>query len=100
MTKKYPGLKTALQGDYLILPDVVVCQAPLPDERINRSDLEIVDGHIARLTGLRKVNNDHPLLDSSISCKWTLRSDRAQNAGQKPSTWCATEREGFLTSLL
>lgn len=32
------------------------------------------------LTGLRKQNNDKPLLHASISCKWTIRSDRAQNA--------------------
>jgi hypothetical protein len=80
LTKKNPALKTALQGDYLILPDVVVCRAPLPDDRINRADLQIVDSKVARLTGLRSVNNDHPLLHASISCKWTLRSDRAQNA--------------------
>lgn len=80
LTKKYPGLKAALQGDYLILPDVVVFRRPLSDEQINRPDMTIVDETFARLTGLRLVNNEHPLLHASISCKWTLRSDRAQNA--------------------
>ena len=36
---------------------------------------------IAQLTPLRQVNKDiQPLLHASISCKWTLRSDRAQNS--------------------
>lgn len=34
----------------------------------------------ARYTGLRLKNNSMPILHASISCKWTLRSDRAQNA--------------------
>ncbi len=36
---------------------------------------------IASLTPLRKVNyrNSKQILHASISCKWTLRSDRAQN---------------------
>ena len=34
----------------------------------------------ARLTSLRKVNQEMAILHASISCKWTLRSDRAQNA--------------------
>src|SRR5438874_9469569 len=80
LTKRYPGLKAALQSDYLILPDVVVFRKPLPDEKINLENLTVVDENVARLTGLRLLNNSHPLLHASISCKWTLRSDRAQNA--------------------
>jgi hypothetical protein len=37
--------------------------------------------HPAELTPLRKVNRSSPrlILHASISCKWTIRSDRAQN---------------------
>ena len=37
---------------------------------------------LAKLTPLRKGNmsHPHPILHASISCKWTLRSDRGQNA--------------------
>jgi hypothetical protein len=39
-----------------------------------------VDARTARLTTLRSFNGGLPSLHASISCKWTLRSDRAQNA--------------------
>jgi len=40
----------------------------------------LVDEYTARLTSLREINNQCPILHASVSCKWTLRSDRAQNA--------------------
>lgn len=40
----------------------------------------LVDATVARQTPFRKANNETELLLASISCKWTLRSDRAQNA--------------------
>ena len=39
-----------------------------------------MDDEVALRSALRLSNNAHPLLHASISCKWTLRSDRAQNA--------------------
>ncbi len=39
-----------------------------------------MDDDFARLTSLRLRNNTRPILHASVSCKWTLRSDRAQNA--------------------
>jgi hypothetical protein len=38
------------------------------------------EGNIASHTPLRSVNNQTALLHASVSCKWTFRSDRAQNA--------------------
>lgn len=52
---------------------------PEPDERINEP-AKLVDESVAMLTGLRKTNGGLPLIHASISCKLTLRSDRAQNA--------------------
>ena len=40
----------------------------------------LVDENIATYASLRMGNNNMPLLHASISCKWTIRSDRAQNA--------------------
>ena len=72
-------IATALGSDYLIKPDIVIATHPVDDARINAADL-IVDDDIARLTPFRSANNPRPTLHASISCKWTLRSDRAQNA--------------------
>ena len=69
----------ALGADYLIKPDIVVARYPEPDEIINATSV-VVSDDTARLTSLRKVNQQLPILHASISCKWTLRSDRAQNA--------------------
>jgi hypothetical protein len=74
-----PRLKTALGADYLIKPDIVIIRMPESDEAINERAM-IVDETVARLTSLRRRNNETPILHASISCKWTLRSDRAQNA--------------------
>jgi len=74
-----PELRTALGSDYLIKPDVVVARAPEPDSSFN-SDRKYLDSEVATLSPLRAVNNSTPILHASISCKWTLRSDRAQNA--------------------
>ncbi len=39
-----------------------------------------MDSTLANLTSLREVNGGPPILHASVSCKWTMRSDRAQNA--------------------
>ncbi|WP_375174851.1 NgoMIV family type II restriction endonuclease [Pseudooceanicola sp.] len=72
-------IATALGSDYLIKPDVVVYRYPLLDTEINANG-PLVDLDTAQLSGLRQVNDPAPILHASISCKWTLRSDRAQNA--------------------
>ena len=52
---------------------------PEKDSAINAGGL-LVDTAQARLTPLRRINSERPILHASVSCKWTLRSDRAQNA--------------------
>jgi hypothetical protein len=79
LAKKNAQLRAALDVDYLIKPDVIIARLPEPDGRINVNN-SLVDMSISRRTSLRKVNNETPILHASISCKWTLRSDRAQNA--------------------
>ena len=79
LAKSSGQLATALGSGYLIKPDVVVTRDPEPDEVINDGE-ELVDSGVARLTSLRRVNGGLPILHASVSCKWTMRSDRAQNA--------------------
>lgn len=77
-----PDLRAVLGGDYLIAPDVVLLRTAEPDEVLNQPG-SIVDSASARLAPLRSANTSGAavrFLHSSVSCKWTLRSDRAQNA--------------------
>lgn len=86
-------IAAALRSDYLITPDVIILRRPEPEDRIN-NPVNLVDESCSRYTPLRKINREgfrknltgkrieYPtlLLHASVSCKWTLRSDRAQNA--------------------
>ncbi len=77
--KENPELAAAIGSDYTIIPDVIVTRMPEEDSTINTHDY-IVDDSVSKLTWLRKKNNNYPILHASISCKWTIRSDRAQNS--------------------
>lgn len=72
-------LRVAIGRDYIIRPDVVIYRTPVSDDAINALQF-VVDGDSATCTPLRRVNNSAPILHASVSCKWTIRSDRAQNA--------------------
>lgn len=82
--RQHPELKSALGGDYYITPDITIARESVSDEEIN-AQANVIESseETARLTPLRTAN--HPLqqpaliLHASISCKWTMRSDRAQN---------------------
>lgn len=73
------NLRSVIGLDYITKPDVLVGRLPEPDEDINRLK-KIVDNKTAGKAHLRKVNNQFPILHASISCKWTMRSDRSQNS--------------------
>jgi len=77
---QHPGLRATL-GDYLVKPDIVIGRSPVLDQQINQ-DADILQGGTATLTPLRANNfpDPKPILHASISCKWTIRSDRSQNA--------------------
>ena len=72
-------LASALGNDYAISPDVVISRTPETDDRINEAG-SFLGGELASRTPLRQVVNSHPILHACISCKFTFRSDRAQNA--------------------
>ena len=83
MARINPSLRAALGGDYLIEPDVVIARAAESEEFLNPKG-SILNDLSGRLSPLRAINHEGDLpvrlLHASISCKWTLRSDRAQNA--------------------
>lgn len=79
LTKANAKLKTIIGNDYIVAPDIVIYRHPVLDTELNR-DSDIVDNYTARITEIRKVNNTKPLLLASVSAKWTMRSDQAQNS--------------------
>lgn len=72
-------LSTTLGNDYMVAPDVVVYRALYEDEELNRDSIVVTD-NICKMANLRKKNGGKPILHASISAKWTMRSDRAQNS--------------------
>lgn len=77
-TESNPELAAALGSDYTITPDVIVTRALVSDDEINKYEI-LVDDKISTFASLRESSR-LPLLHASISCKWSIRSDRAQNA--------------------
>ena len=67
-------------GDYIVAPDIVVCREPVTDSKINENEALLADDTVAVYTPLRRANSQADILHASVSCKWTIRSDRSQNA--------------------
>ena len=72
-------LSTMLGNDYMVAPDVVVYRNLYEDSQINQGQIFINDD-ICKMSDLRKKNGGKPVLHASVSAKWTMRSDRAQNS--------------------
>lgn len=83
LVSRIPEVKAALGSDYLITPDIVVARVPVEDTVLNQRSWVIEEGTrlIAARSPLRAANADiqRGVLHASVSCKWTMRSDRAQN---------------------
>lgn len=79
LTKTNAQLAAALGNDYMVAPDIIVYRELYADEELN-SPLSVVDESVAHKADLRAVNGGKPLLHASVSAKWTMRSDRAQNS--------------------
>lgn len=79
LTAENAQLAAALGNDYLVAPDVVIYRNLYEDEEIN-AEQYLVDDHICRMADIRKTNGGKPLLHASVSAKYTMRSDRAQNS--------------------
>jgi len=79
LTAENAQLAAALGNDYLVAPDVVIYRNLYEDKQIN-AEQYIVDDEISRMADIRKSNGGKPLLHASVSAKYTMRSDRAQNS--------------------
>lgn len=79
LTKDDPRLAASMGNDYMVAPDVVIYRDTEPDDVINAQQL-LVDNTVSQFSNIRQVYNVLPILHASISAKWTMRSDRAQNS--------------------
>ena len=79
LTAQNAQLAASLGNDYLVAPDVVVYRDLYEDSEINELQC-VVDADTSRMADIRKANGGKPLLHASVSAKYTMRSDRAQNS--------------------
>lgn len=79
LTQGDARLAASMGNDYMVAPDVVVYRETEPDEVINDQQV-LVDDSVSNLSDIRKACGGLPILHASISAKWTMRSDRAQNS--------------------
>jgi hypothetical protein len=83
IVEQYNELASSLGTDYIIKPDILIGRQAISDDLINQDRGVVTEKTpFARFTPLRQANYEKPrvILHASISCKWTLRSDRGQNA--------------------
>lgn len=82
LAEEHKTLKNFLGDGYTIAPDIIISRLPEDDLIINSHGL-VVDDFSSRHTALRLANHNKvkikSLLHASVSCKFTMRSDRSQN---------------------
>lgn len=78
-SKDNPDLAAVLGRDYSVASDVLVYRERLTDDLLN-AKTELVNEAYVGKDHIRSASGSEPYLHASISCKWTIRSDRAQNA--------------------
>lgn len=91
-------LAAALGSDYTITPDIVVARGLESDDNINLHEF-LVDSSVSTRASLRAAAGGKPLLHASVSCKWTIRSDRAQNARSEALN-LMRNRKGHLPNIM
>lgn len=79
LVNEHGELAASVGRDYIIKPDIVMWREPETDKAINATE-DLVNNSCALHTILRRHNNSNSILHASISCKWTMRSDRSQNS--------------------
>lgn len=79
LTRNDARLAASMGNDYMVAPDVVVYRETEPDETINEP-IRAVDDTVCNLADIRQKNGGLPVLHASVSVKWTMHSDRAQNS--------------------
>ena len=79
LTEADAKLAASMGNDYMVAPDVVIYRDLVSDEEINHP-IVMVDDTVCKMADIRRQNGGLPILHASISAKWTMRSDRAQNS--------------------
>lgn len=79
ITGDNPELATCIGNNYIVAPDIVIYRELEADEEINKMQL-LVNDTVCKMADIRASNGGRPILHASISAKWTMRSDRAQNS--------------------
>lgn len=79
LTENDAKLAASMGNDYMVAPDVVIYRDTVSDEEINTPQI-IVDDSVCKMADIRAENGGLPVLHASVSAKWTMRSDRAQNS--------------------
>lgn len=74
-----PDLAVFVGNDYAVASDVIVSRTPIDDDDFLQNGMAF-DDQSGLHSPLRAKNSQLPLMHASISCKWTMRSDRAQNS--------------------
>lgn len=72
-------LAASMGNDYMVAPDVVIYRDTVSDNEIN-AEHYVINQDIAKMADIRRENGGLPILHASVSAKWTMRSDRAQNS--------------------
>jgi hypothetical protein len=80
VVRSNPELEASLGASYLVNPDLVVCWGPLDDPQLSPA-VEVSGPPHAGLSPIRSSSPGPglPILHASLSCKWSIRSDRVQN---------------------
>ena len=60
--------------------DITIARQPVDDAEINTAEKFVSEAEqVGKYTPLRASVNPKSILHASVSCKWTIRSDRSQN---------------------
>ncbi len=79
LTQTNKRLSAMIGNDYMVAPDIVIYRELYEDIQLN-DNICVVNDNICKMADLRKKNGGKPILHASVSAKWTMRSDRAQNS--------------------
>jgi hypothetical protein len=77
--KQNEAPRTIFSEQFLVVPDIVVYRTPISAESVGRLQGPPV-AVFSPLLDDAQLSRNQPLLHASVSCKITMRSDRAQNA--------------------